>query len=108
MGLFDYFRPRMATHNHTHFHYGNEAVLKQINKTLKKIMATQEEVAGQLAALTAQVEKVKTEIQANLDALAEAIAAQGNATPEVEAALAALTASVQGADDLNPDAPVQV
>jgi len=100
----------METHYHYHFGPDDQTILalKKINKTLKKIMATQEEVAGQLAALTAQVEKVKTEIQANLDALAEAIAAQGNATPEVEAALAALTASVQGADDLNPDAPVQV
>ena len=96
----------MAKHYHTHFHYGNEAVLKQINKKLLKIMASQEEVAAQLTALTAQLEKVKAEIQANLDALAQAIADQGNATPEVEAALAALTASVQSADDLNPDAQV--
>ena len=64
----------------------------------------QEELAGALTALKDQVAKVAGEIQANLDALAAAIAAQGQVSPEVQSALDALTASVEAADALNPDA----
>ena len=64
---------------------------------------TQAELTQQLTDLKAQVDKVKTEIQSDLDKLAEAIANQGNVSPEVEAALSDLKASVQSADDLNTD-----
>lgn len=67
-------------------------------------MATTEaEVAAALQALTVQVNKIKGEVAAKLQALADAIANQGNVTPEVEAALAELQAAVGQVDDLNPD-----
>jgi len=70
-------------------------------------MGTQAEIAEQLVALKAQVEKIKTEVTEKLQALADAIANQGNASPEVESALADLKTAVQGVDDLNPDAHVE-
>ncbi len=76
-----------------------------IYKQNKTIMKTQEEVATELVALKGQVEKIKGEITTKLQALADAIANQGNASPAVEAALADLKSSVQSADDLNADAP---
>lgn len=82
-------------------------ILFFIHLNTKKVMAKQQEVAAELVALKAQVEKIKTEVTAKLAALADAIANQGNASPEVESALAELKASVQGVDDLNEDAPVE-
>lgn len=68
-------------------------------------MATQAELAQQLKDLTAQEEKAKAEILAKVANLEAAIVAAANTTPEVDAALADLKASVQGVDDLNEDAP---
>jgi hypothetical protein len=73
-----------------------------------KIMATQAELAAQLIEITAQNEKARTEILAKVADLEAAIETAGSTTPEVDAALAALKASVQADDDLNPDAPEQV
>jgi hypothetical protein len=67
---------------------------------LKKIMATQQELAAQLTATAAQVAKVKTEVE-NLLAI---IAGQANVSPELQAAADAVQAAVQGVDDLNADA----
>ncbi len=97
---------RIDIHNH---YDGNDLkeMLSKINcilKNLSEIMATQKEVAQELVDLKAQVDKVTTEIRADFQKLADAIAASGNSTSEVDAALAALKTSVQGADDLNPDA----
>lgn len=73
----------------------------------KQIMATQAELAAQLIEITAQNEKARTEILAKVADLEAAIETAGSTTPEVDAALAALKASVQADDDLNPDASVE-
>lgn len=67
----------------------------------------QTEVAAELVALKEQVVKIKAEVTAKLTALAEAIANQGNASPEVEAALADLKSVVTEVDELNEDTPVE-
>lgn len=81
--------------------------LKYIIEQHQHIMATQAEVAAALVALKDQVTKVGTEVSGKLDELAAAIAAQGNASPEVEAALADLTTAVQAVDDLVADPVVE-
>jgi hypothetical protein len=45
------------------------------------------------------------EILAKIQALEDALAAAGNTSDEVDAAVQDLKASVQADDDLNPDAP---
>lgn len=70
-----------------------------------QIIMNQEELLGQLQALKAQNEKAKGEIVGKIDALETALANQGNTTPEVDAALADLKTSIQGTDDIVPDAP---
>ena len=67
-------------------------------------MATQAELAASLVALKDQTDKAKAEIVAKVAALEAAILAGSATTPEVDLALADLKASVQGVDDLNPDA----
>lgn len=67
-------------------------------------MATQAQVAADLVTLTGQVTKIKSEVTGKLQELTDAIANQGNASPEVEAALAALKTEVQAVDDLIVDA----
>ena len=67
-------------------------------------MATQAELAQQLTDLGTQLDKVLGEINAEIQKLEDAIAAAGNSTPEVDAALASLKAKVQTLDDLNADA----
>lgn len=79
--------------------------LLTIQNQLRRIMGTQTEVAEQITALKAQIEKVSTEVQGKLQELETAINDQGDASPEVEAALAGLKTAVQGVDDLIPDAP---
>lgn len=64
----------------------------------------QTQLAADLSALKDQTEKAKGEVLAKIAALESAIAAAGNTTPEVDAALAALKSSVQGVDDIVPDA----
>lgn len=70
-------------------------------------MGTQAEVAEQITALKSQIEKVSSEVQGKLQELETAINNQGNASPEVEAALGALKTAVQGVDDLIPDPPTE-
>lgn len=64
---------------------------------------TQEELAQALNDVAAQVDKVKTEITNKIADLEAAIATAGTTTPAVDAALTALKASVQTADDIVPD-----
>lgn len=74
---------------------------------LEQIMTTQNEIATTLEGVTAQIAKIGTETTSLLnkvDELVAALAAAGNATPEVEAAVAALQAQAQVVDDLVPDA----
>lgn len=79
-------------------------IIKKLNFLInqnKTIIMTNEEAVGKITALTAQVGKIGTEVQA----LKDVITSQGNVSPEVEAALANLENAVKGVDDLNPDAP---
>lgn len=64
------------------------------------------ELAAKLDAVTAQLEKAKTEIVAKVDAL---VAALDNVELPADAStkLAELQAKAQELDDLNPDAPTQ-
>jgi hypothetical protein len=89
------------TINHHHYRRGNRKLLKDIFSLLKTIQMDQTQLAEKLDAVTGQVGKIRTEVQG----LKDALAASGNATPEVEAALARLETAVQGVDDLNVDAP---
>lgn len=66
---------------------------------------SQSQLAADLVALKAQEEKAKAEILAKIATLEDAIVQAANTTPEVDAALADLKASVQGVDDIVPDAP---
>ncbi len=61
-------------------------------------MSTQAELAASLNAVSDQLTKATAEIVA-------AIAAAGNSTPDVDAAVAKLAGISQALDDLNPDAP---
>lgn len=82
-------------------------VLLFLNHVRKTIMATQAELATRLTALLAQNEKAATEQAAAMQALRDELANAGAVTPEVEAALVALEASIQRDDDVVPDAPVE-
>lgn len=77
---------------------------KRITNLLEIIMATQAELAQQLRDITAQNEKARAEILTKIADLETALANAGATTPEVDEAVAALKASVQTDDDLNPDA----
>lgn len=77
---------------------------KLIIKKQRRIMSTQAELRAELESLTAQNEKAKGEILGKIADLEAAIENAGNTTPEVDAALTALKTSVQGTDDIVPDA----
>lgn len=79
-------------------------LFRPIIDLLERIIMNQAELAQALADIKAQADKAKAEIVAKIQALEDAIAAGGATTPEVDAALADLKGSVQGLDDLNPDA----
>jgi uncharacterized protein YoxC len=73
---------------------------------LRKIMSTQAELALALDSIKVQVAKIGAEtqaLQAKLAELVAALAAAGNTSPEVDAALEALKAQVQVVDDLVVD-----
>lgn len=65
----------------------------------------QTEFAQALNDAKAQLDKAKTEILAKVADLETAVANAGNTSPEVDAAFAALKGSIQGVDDIVPDAP---
>lgn len=75
-----------------------------LNK-INLILMTQEEEVVLIKALKDQNEKAKGEILAKFAVLEGQIAAGGSTSPEVDAALADLKASIQGTDDIVPDAP---
>lgn len=72
------------------------------NATLNKIMATQAELAAELAAKTAQIRKAINEITDKLAMLEEAVR-NTPANAELTEAVAALGEAVQAADDIVPD-----
>jgi len=81
----------------------NDAKLDQILSLLATIgetMATQADID----ALTAQVQKVQTEVMGAVQVLKDEIAALQNQNPALD--LTALSSAVQALDDLNPDAVV--
>lgn len=67
-------------------------------------MATQQEEADKLNALSTQLQKANDEIQKAIQDLKDAIAAGGATSPEVDAATEALTQKAQALDDIVPDA----
>jgi len=80
-------------------------LLRPVLDLLQRIIMDQTQLAQALKDLKAQADKAKAEIVAKVQSLEDAINAGGATTPEVDAALADLKGSVQGLDDLNPDAP---
>jgi hypothetical protein len=76
---------------------------EKIERLLKKIMATQEEVASKLAAVGDKLDKATQEILAAIQALKDAVAAGGASSPEVDSAISRLEAGAQTLDDINPD-----
>lgn len=82
---------------HIHHHYPDR-------KVLKGLLMNMQELAQGLADLTAQTDKARAEVVQKIADLEAAIANAGNTTPEVDAALEALKASVQASDDVVPDA----
>ena len=69
-----------------------------------QIIMNQTEELAALKGLSTQLSKVNDEVQAKLKALQDAIDS-GTVSPEVQAAVAELTAAVQKVDDIVPDAP---
>lgn len=78
----------------------NVLSIARIVQLLERITMTQQELETKLAAANTQMGKVRTEIQA----LKDAIASAGNVPASVEAAANQLFATIQLADDDNPDA----
>jgi len=93
---------------HSIHHDRNLAILEKLASVERTIMASQADLTKQVTDLTAQVGKVGTETRSLLTRITEllaVIAAGGDATPELTAAVAALQAQVQVVDDLVADAP---
>lgn len=78
--------------------------VEEIEQQLKIIMPTQAELAAELAAKTAQIRKAIDEITTRLAALEDAVK-NAPVSPDLAAAVAALSSAVQAADDIVPDAP---
>lgn len=79
-----------------------------VHQEVRKIMSSQDQLANDLNAVTAQVAKIGAETSVTLQKVIDleaALAAAGGTTPAVDAALAALKAQAQATDDLIPDAP---
>ncbi len=83
------------------------ARLAHVERILEKIMATQTELVAQLTAVNDQLKKIGTEtagLLAKIDEL-KAVIAAGTVSPELQAAVDALTAQAKVVDDLVADAP---
>jgi hypothetical protein len=79
-------------------------MFQRIDQLEAHIMASNAELAQQLRDLKDQNEKARAEILAKIKALEDALA-NGDTTPEVDAALADLKASIQADDDMHADTP---
>ena len=96
----------MKVDHHVWFH--DDPTARLILNKVDKLMATQAELAASLDLVSVQINKIASESSATLAKVADleaALAAAGNTSPAVDAALAALKAQVQIVDDLVPDAP---
>lgn len=80
-------------------------LLAAIESLRSYIMSTQAELAASLQALADKTDKIIAEVQASTAELQAAIAAAGNSTPAIDAAMLRLSTALQVADDLNPDVP---
>ena len=83
-------------------------LLSPVLSKLRTIMTTQTELATQLDAVSAQIDKIGTETSTTLQKVKDLealLAAGGTVSPEVQTALDALKAHVQTVDDLVADAP---
>lgn len=78
-------------------------LLEPVITTLRELTMNQQELATELKRLQGQNEKARAEIVKKIADLEAAIGNQGNTTPEVDEALAALKASVQADDDMHAD-----
>ena len=86
----------------------NADILTALNEIKELIMATQTELAADIANVTAQVAKIGTETAALLQKVTDLqtiIDSQGGVSPELQAAVDALKAQITVVDDLVPDAP---
>lgn len=82
--------------------------LSTLFKKANIIMASQEQLAADLKAISMSVEKIGAETTATLAKVADlevALARGGMTSPEVDAAIDALKVQVQRVDDLVQDAP---
>ena len=80
--------------------------LREINLKLDIVMATQNELVTKINAATTQLHKISLESTATLQKVTELqaiIDAMDEVTPELQAAVDALTAQIQAVDDLTPD-----
>jgi len=78
-----------------------------VEKTLRKIMATQTEIVAQLKAAVDTINKIGAETDKSLlliKDLQDAVANQSSASPELVAATDALVAQLKVVDDKVPDA----
>lgn len=87
-------------HHHEHELQEIRNQLSLILKNQKNIIMTNAELKDLLTAANAKVDKIKTEIQA----LKDLVANSGNVPQDVVDAVNALGTNLQSADDLNPDA----
>jgi hypothetical protein len=69
------------------------------------IMATKEELEAQLAALADQSEKVRDEVVAGIQQLRDELAASGQTTPGIDAAVARIAGAMGVMDAIHDDAP---
>jgi uncharacterized protein YoxC len=84
--------------------------VRELQRKVEMQMTTQAELVETVAAVQEQVAKIGTETSGLIDKVAELeaiIEAEGNASPELVAAVEALKAQVQVVDDLVADAPAE-
>jgi hypothetical protein len=85
-------------------HWLLQPVMSPLHDLQRTAAMNHAELAQALSDLAAQTDKAKAEVVAKVAELEAAIVAAGQTDAAVDAALEALKASVQGVDDLNPDA----
>lgn len=92
-------KPRAPDPYKDHVHL----LLHEIDCKLENIMVAQTQHASELTALKAQVAKTRAETLKRFADLEAAQGQAGNTTPEVDEAMAALKAEIQGSDDVIAD-----
>lgn len=80
-------------------------VLAAIAQLKEQIAMDQAQLEAALTTVGTRLTEASTEIVAKLQQLQDAIAAAGNTTPEVDAALANVTTLANALADIVPDAP---